>query len=247
MDTEKELNYRLYVQKESAFRRTDIKSEFEKYSDIKYGDVEKVKENIAEIRKDYYKGKGKLSDNPLRNTIYHFVVAAGIIARVCIDGGMPHDESYTLSDIYIRKADSCTDPQQVIELLFNMQLDYATRMKNLRTERTYSLHIRNAIDYIHDHLHEQLTMEDLAEREQLNPNYFSKLFVKETGCTAKAYILNAKLNTARNMLLYSDYSLTDIALALGFSSQSAFTAAFKKHMGATPGDFRKTESFKDLL
>ena len=105
MNTNKELNYRMYLQREEEFIRTDLKSEFSRYDDIKNGDVKKVKENFDEIKKNYYKGKGVLSDNPLRNNIYHLVVSAGIIARVCVDAGLPHDESYTLSDLYIRKAD----------------------------------------------------------------------------------------------------------------------------------------------
>ena len=82
MNTNKELNYRMYLQREEEFIRTDLKSEFSRYDDIKNGDVKKVKENFDEIKKNYYKGKGVLSDNPLRNNIYHLVIYAEIIARV---------------------------------------------------------------------------------------------------------------------------------------------------------------------
>ena len=54
MDTGKELNYRLYIQREEAFVRTDIKREFSRYDDIKNGEVEKVKENFREIKKDFF-------------------------------------------------------------------------------------------------------------------------------------------------------------------------------------------------
>ena len=90
-------------------------------------------------------------------------------------------------------------------------------------------------------------MEQVAENENLNPSYFSKLFVKETGITAKAFIIDAKMKTAKNMLLYSEGTLFNIAMALGFSSQSAFSAAFKKHTGITPGEFRDRENYKDIF
>lgn len=77
-----------------------------------------------------------------------------------------------------------------------------------------SFHIRNAIDYIYAHLHEHLTMKELADHEGLDPSYFSKLFAKETGTTAKSYILNAKISTAKNMLVYSDHTLADISFSL---------------------------------
>ena len=243
MDTSKELNYKLYIQKEEGFVRTDIKSEFSRYDDIKLGNVDKVKSNFKEIRKDYYKGKGILSTNPVRNNIYHLVVSAGIIARVCVDEGMPHDEAYTLSDIYIRRADIAKTPEEVIDLIEQMQIDFATRMKDHRKSNAYSIHIRHAIDYIYDHLNGPLTMKQLADIEKLNPSYFSKLFAKETGENVKSYILKAKLATARHMLADTEYELADIALSLGFSSQSAFTAAFRKEYNSTPGKYRNEASF----
>lgn len=247
MNTDKELIYRLYTEKDEDFTRSNIKSEFSRYNDIKNGDVDKVKSNIRKIRANFYDGKGRLSDNLLRNNIYHLVISAGVIARVCIDAGLPHDDSYTLSDIYIKKADQCTSPDEVIDLICDMQLDYATRMKNLKKDSTVSYHIRNAIDFIFDHLHEPLTMRQLALKENLDPSYFSKLFVKETGVTTKRYIINAKITTAKNMLMYSEYSLPSIALSLGFSSQSAFTTSFKKLTGLTPGEFRATSDYKNIM
>lgn len=247
METEKQLNYQLYIHRDENFDRTNIKSEFSRYNDIKYGNVDKVKESIAYIKENFYKGKGTLSDNLLRNNIYHLVIAVGIVSRVCIDAGLSQEESYTLSDIYIRRADQCKTPKEVIDLTCEMQLDYATRMHNLKKTPAISFHIRNSIDYIYNHLHQPLTMEQLAENENLNPSYFSKLFVKETGTTAKAFIIDAKMKTAKNMLLYSDGTLFSIAMALGFSSQSAFSAAFKKHTGITPGEFRNNENYKEIL
>lgn len=247
MDQENKLDYQFYINKDEDFSRTNIKSEFSRYNDIKYGNVEKVKESIEYIKKNFYKGKGTLSDNLLRNNIYHLVIAVGVVSRVCIDAGMSQEESYNLSDIYIRKADQCKNPQDVIDLSCQMQLDYATRMHNLKKAPAISYHIRNSIDYIYNHLHLPITMEQVAENENLNPSYFSKLFVKETGTTAKAFIIDAKMKTAKNMLLYSEGTLFNIAMALGFSSQSAFSAAFKKHTGITPGEFRNREDYKDIL
>ena len=181
MDTSKELNYRMFIQREEGFTRSSLQSEFDRYDAIKNGDIEAVEASIRSRMNDYHAGKGRLSDNLLRNNIYHFVVAVGIIARVCIDAGLPHNESYTLSDIYIRKADRLRDPDAVIALLYEMQRDYTNRMAKLHRTKKGSLYVIRAIDYIYDHLDESLTMERLAEEVNLNPSYFSKLFSSETG------------------------------------------------------------------
>jgi len=238
MNTNKELNYRLFIQAEENFKRVEIRSEFSRYDDIKKGDVEKVRANITEIKAHYYEGKGMLSDSLLRNNQYHFAIGVGIIARVCIDGGMKHDIAYTLSDIYIRRGDKCTESQELIDLTGIMMLDFAERMAEVRKEKIVSLHIRRTVDFIYANLHKPLTLTMAAQHEGLDPSYLSKLFAKEMGMPIKAYILKARITTAQNILLFSDFSIAKIAYSLGFSSQSTFSAAFRKITGYTPMQYR---------
>lgn len=238
MDTNTTLNYRLYIQRQEEFIRADYKMEFKQYNRIKSGDVEGARERFKIARKTFHEGRGKLSDDPLRNMIYHLVSSAAVISRMCIDGGMDLDTAYTLSDIYIRKADEAKDPEEVMDLIADMQIDYATRMRELKKKNAISLHIRRSIDFIYDNLHRMVTVEELAERENLSTGYFSRLFVKETGMKVNTYINEAKIRTAENMLRYSDFTILDIALSLGFSSQSAFSSSFKKITQMTPKAYR---------
>lgn len=238
MDSNKELIYRLYLQRNEEFVRSDIKREFSRYDDIRDGDVEKVKKNYANIKDNFFEGKGVLSKDPVRNCIYHMIVSVSFVARMCINAGLPHDVAYTISDIYIQKADLCTNVNDVLDLIVDCHVDFAKQMRSLKKQKPYSTYVRHAIDYIYDHLHEQITLKQLAELENLNESYFSKLFAKEVGTTVKSYILQVKISTAKNMLEKTGYSASVIADSLGFSSQSAFTAAFKKISGVTPTEYR---------
>ncbi len=238
MKTNRDLNYRLYVQKMNGFTRTAYQSEFEKYITVQSGDVEQVRLNFAAARTDFMAGKGQLSLHPVRNLIYHFVVSVSLTSRICIEGGMSHDTAYTLADIYILKADQCTSCDAVIDLFEEMLVDYAERMREIKKLSAISIHIRKCIDYIYENLHQNLSVKELALREHLNPSYLSKLFIKETGVTIKEFVSRAKINTAENMLRHSDFSFLDISLALGFSSQSAFISVFKKYTGLTPKQYR---------
>lgn len=189
-----------------------------------------------------------LSRNPHRNSIYHLVVSMGVIARMCVEAGLPHSEAYTISDIYIQRADVSRSVEEVLDLLGQAQIDFAERMKKLRkTSGSYSLYVRHAIDYIYDHLHQPLKMEELARVEGLSPGYFSKLFAREVGTTVKAYILNVKIKTAMNMLGNSEFSISDIAYSLGFSSQSAFTTAFRQLTGQPPASFRSGKDYIRII
>ena len=81
-------------------------------------------------------------------------------------------------------------------------------------------------------------MKDIADSVNLNVTYISKLFIKETGITISDYIRLQKINSAKNMLMYSDYSCADIAQYFAFASNSHFTQTFKKYVGVTPLQFR---------
>lgn len=238
MNTNRDLNYRLYIQKTSGFTRSPLNQEFERYKLIQSGDVEAVKKATSTSKANYLDGKGMLSKDPVRNVIYHLVVSAAIMSRVCVEGGMSHDEAFTLTDIYIQRADECKTVKQLIELQEEMQLDFTRRMRQVKKTNVVSLHIRKCIDYIYDHLHDRLTVEILADYVGLNASYLSRLFSNETGISIKKFILNAKTATAENLLKYSDFSYLEISLALGFSTQSAFISVFKAQTGVTPKKYR---------
>ncbi len=238
MDYAKEMFYKEYIQREDEFVRAPYNPEIEFYSTIKAGDVIKTKE-LCKDRLVDKPGLGRLSPDPLQNLKYHFVITTALVARYCIQGGMDLSAAYGLSDFYIQKADKCKKPNEVSKLHPVMCLDYAKRMRNLRKNTVCSLQISKCIDYIYDHLHARITVEELAEYVDLNPNYLSRLFKKEIGTTISEYIRRQKLETAKNMLLYSEYKPGEIALILAFPSQSYFSEKFKKHTGLTPKEYRK--------
>ena len=243
MDLKREQFYRDFVTREENFLRAPYNPEIEFYNTIKNGDINRIKELLEEPLMDK-PGLGRLSDNPLQNLKYHFVVTTALAARYCIEGGMDVSEAYGLSDFYIEKADRCAHQQEITELHPVMCMDYTRRMKNLRKNSVCSKPVAETIDYIFDHLHTRITVEELAEKVDLNPAYLSRLFKKEVGVSISEYIREKKIETAKNMLIYSEYTPGEIAMVLAFPSQSYFTEIFKKNTGITPAKYRK-QFFRD--
>jgi YesN/AraC family two-component response regulator len=238
MGINKELFYKEYIQREDGFIRAPYNPEIEFYSTIKAGNVSKVRELCKDKLVDK-PGLGRLSEDPLQNLKFHFVVTTALVARYCIQGGMDMSEAYSLSDIYIQKADKAKTTKEISELHPEMCIDYTKRMHSLRKNSVCSLQISKCIDYIYDHLHERITVTDLADHVNLNPSYLSRLFKKETGASISEYIRRQKIETAKNMLSYSEYRPAEIALTLAFPSQSYFTEVFHKYTGLTPKEYRK--------
>ncbi len=237
MDYNKELLYKEFVQRENDLLHAPYNPELEFYSCIKEGNVEKIKELCQESLIDK-KGLGKLSDNYLQHLKYHFVITCALAARYCIEGGLELSKAYSISDFYIQKVDQSKSAQDISDLHFIMCLDYTVRMKNLRKQKICSQPIAKCIDYICESLHTRITVETLARHTGLNPSYLSRLFKKETGQTISGYIRDKKIETACNMLTYSEFTPAEISSILCFPSQSYFTEVFRQKTGLTPKKYQ---------
>lgn len=129
-------------------------------------------------------------------------------------------------------------PQDVSDLHPVMCLDYTTHMNSLQRERSCSRPVALCLEYIYDHLHTRIAVPLLASYVHLSPGYLSHLFAKEMGISISSYVLNKKIETAQNMLCYSDYAISVISATLAFPSQSYFTSVFRKKTGQTPKQYR---------
>ena len=107
------------------------------------------------------------------------------------------------------------------------------------SETLYNQHaIEETLSYIATHLSEPLPVARLAAMALMSEYYYIRVFRKVTGYTPHTYIINARMHAAKYMLLTGDATLKEICAACGFSSTSAFCAAFRKRFGVTPLTFR---------
>jgi len=97
------------------------------------------------------------------------------------------------------------------------------------------------IAYIREHLTENLSLDFLAEKANLSPFYFTRLFKKETGFTPHEYVIASRVNNAKYFLKRTAYTIKEICYMTGFSSESSFCTTFRKKVGVTPNDYREKE------
>ena len=226
-----------FMQLEYNIEHPTYDTELSFYHLVSSGDVEAVKnQNYMDV--DAVE-RGILSDNTLQNLKYHAVVTIAMVCRFCIEDGMEESMSYNLSDYYIKLLDRAADQKTVREIYYRACVDYARRMSKIQKYKLMSIHCVKAIDYVNNHLHENIKAADVAAYVGLERSYFSRLFHKEMGSTISQYICAKKIQTAKNMLVYSDYSCSEIGQYLAFSDGSHFALAFRKVVGETPGNFRK--------
>lgn len=212
--------------------------EFLFYQAVTNGDVEAVRNNCQQERFLDSDGVGVLSRNPVTNLKYHLVITTAMITRMCKQKGMELEQAFRMSDFYIQKLDDIHTIEGVRNLHDAMVLDYTEKMRRIRRNDTNSRHINICKEYIYSHIKERITIEDLADELGVSASYLSRLFKKETGDSVSAYIRSQKIEMAKNLLQYSDYSMIDIANRLSFSSQSHFIQQFRDATGMTPKKYR---------
>ncbi|SFN18358.1 AraC-like ligand binding domain-containing protein [Chitinophaga sp. YR627] len=87
------------------------------------------------------------------------------------------------------------------------------------------------------------TAKEFADRLALSPNYLNAMLKKHTGQNISTHIKNRLLEESKALLLQTDWTLNDIGTSIGFAEQPNFTQFFKKNIGITPSEFRKSYAF----
>jgi len=105
--------------------------------------------------------------------------------------------------------------------------------------------LRLAIEFMHAHLTEDVTLDDVASVTGLSAFHFARAFKQATGLPPHRWLVNQRIVRARELLTRNELALASIALECGFAHQSHFTTAFKKALGITPAAFRRAVSAKD--
>jgi len=98
--------------------------------------------------------------------------------------------------------------------------------------------VYRALDYIHANLAGTVRLEDMASAARMSVFHFSRTFRKTTGTGPHRYLVHARVERVKDLLLSSDQSLAAIADESGFSDQSHMSKVFKKFTGISPKTFR---------
>lgn len=99
--------------------------------------------------------------------------------------------------------------------------------------------IQTAMDYIDQHITDDLTLRELSAVANMSTSYFSQLFKELNGFSAWDYIISKRVDQAQKLLISSNESIYNIALQSGFNNTTNFYKAFKKITGVSPSTYRK--------
>ncbi len=99
--------------------------------------------------------------------------------------------------------------------------------------------VKNAIDFTKNHFHENdITINKVCKHLHISTGYFSTIFKKETKMTYLAYLVQLRMETAKELLNMTSLKSFEIAERVGFSDANYFSNSFKKYIGVSPSEFR---------
>lgn len=223
--------------------------ELREFSSIESGDLAQLERSLSE---DYPGEVGTLSEDPLRHAKNRGIVVVTLASRAAMRGGVVPEEAYSLSDSYIQKIEKCRDIPAVFHLFYAAEYEYTRMVKELKEQKEGTLekdknpHINKCKDYIFSHLHGRISVQEIADALGLNAAYLSELFHDCEKVTLTEYIRREKINLAKNLLIYSRYSYSEISTYLGFSSQSHLGKYFKSSTGMTMRQYRNVYGMKEF-
>ena len=172
----------------------------------------------------------------LKNSLYIF----NTLLRKAIEKGNVHPYYIDqISSYFSIKIESVIDEKEIYDFMNQMVNDYCEYVHKY-SHMNYSPIIQKVIQYININLSKEITLNELSELVSVNPSYLSSTFRNETGVNLIYYINSQKIEHASYMLRNSKYSISYIAHSVGFYDLNYFSRVFKKHMGCTPTNYRKS-------
>lgn len=101
--------------------------------------------------------------------------------------------------------------------------------------------LQQVIDYIDQHLHQEIQIADLAKVAKMSHFYFCHLFKQSTGISPYQYLIRQRIERAKQLLQQGEMAISEVALECGFSNQSHFTRRFQQSTGLTPKVYRNQQ------
>ena len=139
--------------------------------------------------------------------------------------------------LYKKEGDDATF--EISAIIYRALMIFMERSVNFTRGNFVSSLKKELNSYLEEHIGENITLKQMADICYLNPSYFCRRFLKETGTTPMKYLQRKRIERAKFFLLNTHHKIAYISQELGFYDQNHFSYQFKKETGMSPTEYRK--------
>ncbi|MCM1220038.1 MAG: AraC family transcriptional regulator [Lachnospiraceae bacterium] len=197
-----------------------------KYQEIKCPPFHRLRDNVGPIARD-----------DLTNYRYLVIASITLFSRAALESGVEPNLIFDSSDSLLYFLSEAKTLEEVHDI-YQVAGTYYARQVYLLEQKKLSWQIDKICTYISSNIFDKISISEIAEYTGLSPNYMSNIFKEQMGISIHNYIQKEKTGIACNLLMHTNSPISEIAVYLGFKSQSNFGAVFKKWQHMTPTEYR---------
>lgn len=199
---------------------------------IKTGDTDEIKIYCQNFI-DFFKENNNLSPYDLKRGSLQLIYT---VLKKLVEWNVSPDKLFEEEnfEVKIRSTKSLT---KLTKLLSDFIITIAQEMKE-RKEDKNKLHVNKAKEFIQKNYNHDISLNSIAEHVYLTPNYLSKIFKDKVGKTVISYLIEIRIEKAKELLKNTNLKVYEIAGKVGYSNSRYFGQLFKKQVGFTPNEYR---------
>jgi AraC-like DNA-binding protein len=234
-DLEAVLNANRFINSENELRRLPMEREQGYLEKIRLGKFHDIVFSDFSTLEHYM---GISTKNHKKKFEYTAVAAITLATRAAIEGGLPPDDAYDISETMLQLLEKAMTTEEIHGIIQLSSETFARKVYQARQEKKPYL-IEKTRMYVDRNITKKIYLKDIAEYTGVNPTYLSRFFSQYEGVTIHNYIQHVKIEESCKLLVYTEYSIADISQYLGYQSQSNFSSIFKKLKMLSPSEYRK--------
>lgn len=203
---------------------------------ISHGQLHKIEMYFNQI--DFRSEEQRLAD-PIRNAKNYAIILNTLLRKATEEGGVHPIHIDKISSTFAKKIEMQTSEKGISTLFKEMARKYALTVKN-HSLKGYSKMVRRVMIQVDTDLASKLSLSAQARLLNVNPNYLSTVFKKETGQTLTEYVTSKRIEHAVFLLNSTNMQIQTIAQYCGIPDICYFTKTFKKIVGKTPTEYKNS-------